>query len=233
MNFTEAENVEQAWMDSPSHKANILNKDFEEIGIGIAQGQYSGKNTIFVVQMFGVPAEQKIVLNIGTTSVQAQVAPEPKIPGGAPVKQQPAADAEMAIAAEPLAESKESLGIQDVNIQTQDNQVLVSAKILGSASKVLAVYGAKAVWMYPKSGGVWHANLFLEKLTQSGAKLSVKAFNIGGNFVEEQVAGFASTAVENFGGFKGQVAGKTLIFGQQLDLQNFQDRFYLFLRRRF
>lgn len=228
VNFTEAENVEQAWMDSPSHKANILNKDFEEIGIGIAQGQYSGRNTVFVVQMFGVPAEQKIVLSSKATAVQTQTTPEPKMPSVAPETIKPAVNAAVAEATEPLAKSQESLGILDVNIQTQDNQVLASVKTSGPASKVLAVYGAKAVWMYPKSGDVWQANLFLQKLTQSSAKLSVKVFDIQGNIVEEQAAGFASTAAENFGGFKGQVAGKTLIFGRQLDLQNFQNRFYLF-----
>src|SRR4029078_3041745 len=60
VNFTEAENVEDAWMNSPGHKANILNKNCEEIGIGISQGNFQGHNAIFVVQMFGTPVEQKI-----------------------------------------------------------------------------------------------------------------------------------------------------------------------------
>ena len=36
VNFLDAEDVEAAWMNSPGHKANILNKHFQEIGIGIA-----------------------------------------------------------------------------------------------------------------------------------------------------------------------------------------------------
>lgn len=62
VNFSAAESVSEAWMNSPAHKANILNKNFEEIGVGFALGRYGGKTSAFVVQMFGVPAEEKIIL---------------------------------------------------------------------------------------------------------------------------------------------------------------------------
>ena len=42
-----------AWMKSPSHKENILNKDVDETGIGYSYGKLGGIPTIFVVQMFG------------------------------------------------------------------------------------------------------------------------------------------------------------------------------------
>ncbi|MFQ5541147.1 MAG: CAP domain-containing protein, partial [Candidatus Paceibacteria bacterium] len=48
--------VERAWMDSPSHRANILNEHFTEIGIATAEGVYQGRQTTFVVQMFGAPS---------------------------------------------------------------------------------------------------------------------------------------------------------------------------------
>lgn len=56
VNFSDSEDVEQAWMDSPTHRANILNGKFTEIGIATAQGEYKGRKTTFVVQMFGRPA---------------------------------------------------------------------------------------------------------------------------------------------------------------------------------
>ncbi len=55
VNFADSEDVEEAWMDSPTHRANILNGKFTEIGIATAQGEYKGKKTTFVVQMFGRP----------------------------------------------------------------------------------------------------------------------------------------------------------------------------------
>jgi len=56
VNFSDSEDVEQAWMDSVGHRANILNGNFTEIGIATARGQYKGRETVFVVQLFGRPA---------------------------------------------------------------------------------------------------------------------------------------------------------------------------------
>lgn len=42
-----------AWMNSPKHKENILNPNFQEIGIGIAYGIMDGVDTPIIVQLFG------------------------------------------------------------------------------------------------------------------------------------------------------------------------------------
>lgn len=55
VNFSDSEDVEEAWMKSPSHRANIMSAKFTEIGIATASGEYKGKKTTFVVQMFGTP----------------------------------------------------------------------------------------------------------------------------------------------------------------------------------
>jgi len=44
------EEVFQVWMDSEPHKKNILNKDFREIGIGIAR---DSKDRLYYTQVFG------------------------------------------------------------------------------------------------------------------------------------------------------------------------------------
>jgi len=54
--FSDSAELEQAWMNSPAHRANILNGYFTEIGIGMAKGVYQGKETVFVVQEFGRPS---------------------------------------------------------------------------------------------------------------------------------------------------------------------------------
>lgn len=61
INFYSAEGVEKAWMNSAGHKANILNKDFDEIGIGIANGVYKGSKAVFVVQMFGARVDRPLI----------------------------------------------------------------------------------------------------------------------------------------------------------------------------
>ena len=56
VHFTDSSDVVEAWMDSPTHRANIMNGTFTEIGVGTAKGQYDGESTVFVVQLFGTPS---------------------------------------------------------------------------------------------------------------------------------------------------------------------------------
>ena len=58
VNFVDSEDVVRAWMDSQGHRANILNDKFTEIGIAMAPGTYNGRESIYVVQLFGQPAPQ-------------------------------------------------------------------------------------------------------------------------------------------------------------------------------
>lgn len=53
VNFTESLDVHKAWITSPTHQKNILDKRFDEVGIATAEGLYKGKKATFVVQMFG------------------------------------------------------------------------------------------------------------------------------------------------------------------------------------
>lgn len=55
VHFTDSGDVVRAWMESPSHRANILNGNYTEIGVGTARGEYQGFPTVFVVQLFGTP----------------------------------------------------------------------------------------------------------------------------------------------------------------------------------
>ena len=53
--FTDSSAVVDAWMQSPTHRANIVGSQYREIGVGTAKGVYEGYDTIFVVQLFGTP----------------------------------------------------------------------------------------------------------------------------------------------------------------------------------
>ena len=44
-----------AWMNSPGHRANILNPKYTEIGVSVKSGMYEGYNTWLSVQEFGRP----------------------------------------------------------------------------------------------------------------------------------------------------------------------------------
>lgn len=51
--FRTSEGVVEAWMASPTHRDNILSKNYKDIGIAIKTGVLLGKETTLVVQMFG------------------------------------------------------------------------------------------------------------------------------------------------------------------------------------
>lgn len=53
--FNSSDDIMQAWMESASHRQNILNPFYKEIGIASLTGIFRGKQTTVVVQMFGTP----------------------------------------------------------------------------------------------------------------------------------------------------------------------------------
>jgi hypothetical protein len=53
MDFTAAEKMNNAWMASPTHRANIMNSKYKDIGIGIVQGVIDSHETTVVVETFG------------------------------------------------------------------------------------------------------------------------------------------------------------------------------------
>lgn len=55
INFSDSIDVYQAWMNSPGHRANILNPNYTEIGVATKKTYIGGRESIVVVQMFGSP----------------------------------------------------------------------------------------------------------------------------------------------------------------------------------
>ena len=58
INFTDAQDQQQAWMNSPLHRKNILNPDYKEIGVAVKSGVIEGHQTIVTVQEFGTQMAQ-------------------------------------------------------------------------------------------------------------------------------------------------------------------------------
>jgi len=53
--FNNSSAVVDAWMNSPTHKENILNSHYKEIGLAVVNGTLDGVKTTLVVQVFGTP----------------------------------------------------------------------------------------------------------------------------------------------------------------------------------
>jgi hypothetical protein len=78
INFIDAGEVRDAWMASPTHRANLLDTRFREIGMATISGLYQGEPTIYVVQLFGTPAkasEKRAVSAPAATSTPATTTP--------------------------------------------------------------------------------------------------------------------------------------------------------------
>ena len=75
--FMDAGSVVEAWMNSPTHRDNILNSKYQEIGLAVVNGTLNGVETTLVVQLFGtamaVPVRQvKPHLGPATTTTAAR-----------------------------------------------------------------------------------------------------------------------------------------------------------------
>ncbi len=80
--FTDSEAIVNAWMNSPSHRANIVDQKYTEIGVGTAKGIYNGYKTVYVVQLFGTPktmvkSNEVPVKFMDTSEMLASVATKP------------------------------------------------------------------------------------------------------------------------------------------------------------
>ena len=62
IDFFSSSGVHNAWMASPSHRANILDPNYTEIGIAAEQNEFQGKETIVVVQHFARPKSQAMMI---------------------------------------------------------------------------------------------------------------------------------------------------------------------------
>lgn len=156
INFYSAEGVAQAWMNSPEHKANILNKDFKDIGIGISEGQYQGVKAIWVVQMFGTSTDRPFTPRNGFTLPQPQAqAPKISLPAAAGISLQ-----------KPV--------INDPGFYLTDKEQLSISGRAAGASTVYVLINHQPRVELPASDGIFSGNIALD---QGDNALTVVAFN--------------------------------------------------------
>ena len=69
--FFESEYVHDAWMNSASHRANILNGKYQDIGIAVIEGDINGQKTVLAVELFG----KGYTVTTSKTTAPAKIAP--------------------------------------------------------------------------------------------------------------------------------------------------------------
>ncbi len=75
-NFLFSDGIVEAWMNSPTHKENLLRNDYTEVGFAVVNGVLNGEETTLVVQMFGKPLYPSTEKNTADTKPDTNVAVE-------------------------------------------------------------------------------------------------------------------------------------------------------------
>lgn len=65
--FSNPTDVVKAWMASPTHRKNLLDDKYKDIGIAVLDGTINGVETTLVVQMFG--SSQTTIAKVASTQV--------------------------------------------------------------------------------------------------------------------------------------------------------------------
>ncbi|GBE16814.1 cysteine-rich secretory protein family protein [bacterium BMS3Abin15] len=68
ISFTSSESQHNAWMKSSRHRKNILNPDYQEIGIAVKEGVIDGRLATVTVQMFGAKDQDLLHMVAGADS---------------------------------------------------------------------------------------------------------------------------------------------------------------------
>lgn len=111
VHYSQAEDVQAAWMTSLGHRSHILNPEYTESGVGIAEGTFEKSPSIFVVQYFGRPIENiKVENNVKAAGTAATTSPSSiTAPVPAPVQKPILAPA-------PLAKPSKTIPTQEARL---------------------------------------------------------------------------------------------------------------------
>ncbi|KKR50257.1 MAG: hypothetical protein UU81_C0009G0006 [Microgenomates group bacterium GW2011_GWC1_41_8] len=72
--FSDSKGVVVAWMNSSSHRDNLLRGEYQEIGFAVVNGSLDGNETTLVVQMFGTPQIRRPIITNASISDTNEVA---------------------------------------------------------------------------------------------------------------------------------------------------------------
>ncbi len=145
-NFNTSKQVVDAWFDSESHRDNLLNKNYTEIGFAVVNGELDGYDTTLVVQMFGKPRVPNYQAagptNPPTTEVPA-TAPETEVLDEVGVEVTPA------VTQEPLLQQNEA-----VQVHPEQNEVVID---VGAVSRyMILIFGVFFVGLL--SLDIWYSH---------------------------------------------------------------------------
>ncbi len=222
VHFFDVEPLQDAWMNSPGHKANVLNKNYEEMGVGIAKGRYENFDTIFVVEMFGKPliADDKLDENVDqvakteevlktTTNVQESSAN--RIDTVSTSVLQPSVQPNLALSQNPVASESSSPEIYNIQTVIQGENLEVTAVTSPEVSEMILNYGDKGVRFKPVGENRWVA--LVKRLSLGAGPVLAEAKDMQGNSAEKTVASFS----EEKSSLPGEEKKEFKLFGYEVE----------------
>jgi len=84
--FYDTEGLLKAWMNSPTHRENIINPKYQEIGIGVVNGILGGVKTTLVVQHFGTPRNGVVLASVPPDDIAVESSFIQNIPIASPIQ---------------------------------------------------------------------------------------------------------------------------------------------------
>lgn len=178
VNFSDSEDVVDAWMESPGHRANILNGDFTEIGIATARGEYKGRETVFVVQLFGRPAESQVASvpeSVAQAPIEDTTEPIPAVAAEtAPAPERTVETVEVEPAVEEPVEGEEpvetpesvvTVEVPDTLEVTRDDNMFLAVRDTAAEPETQELAGTEAVGLLAPTESSFTERLFAEPRT--------------------------------------------------------------------
>lgn len=113
-NFLFSQGVVDAWMNSSSHRENILRTDYSEVGYAVVNGILNGEETTLVVQLFGKPLTASVTEEF--PAVNEPVIPPKTVKAEAPATvKKPVVEQQTTILAQKTSPSSRNLGYLSFN----------------------------------------------------------------------------------------------------------------------
>ncbi|HEX5430190.1 MAG TPA: CAP domain-containing protein [Patescibacteria group bacterium] len=173
MDFTSASDMVAAWMNSPTHRANLLNDQFKDQGVAQASGLYEpGHDTTIVVSLFGALAQTSHVQTAPTGTSN------PPVAGTSTPSNDTSKPDQLAIGSDAQVSVTQVSGhsLVSVSVSATGNPTLVTARLL-----------TQSITLLPQDGRF--AGTFTFNLSDqlSGQQISIEARNAAGEKTESQV----------------------------------------------